>query len=541
MSREPAYDFIIVGAGSSGCAVAHRLSESGRFRVLLLEAGPTDRSVWIRMPIGYGKTFYDPRLNWMYRSEPVPGLDGRTLYVPRGKVLGGSSAINAMVYSRGQPGDFDEWEAQGNKGWGWRDVLPFYRKLEDHALGESVWHGAGGPVHVSDIAAEAHPLTHAYVKAGQEAGLAFNADLNGATQGGVGYYQLNTRDGFRVSAARAYLRPARGRANLRIETEALATRILFEGRRATGVAYERNGTLIEARAGREVILAGGSINSPQLLQLSGVGPADVLKSCGIAVQHESPAVGRHLHDHLCHDYVYRARQPTLNDVLLPWSGRIAVGLRYLLARRGPLALSVNQGGGFFRTDPARKRPNMQLYFSPMSYERAVPGVRALMQPDPFSGFSTSVSPCQPTSRGYLQIRSADPTTPPAIVPNYLSTEHDLAEMLAGAKFLRRLAAAPSLAAVIDEELKPGPQVQSDDDLIADIRARAYSVFHPCGTCRMGPDPATAVVDHRLRVHGLAGLRVVDASIFPAVTSGNTNAPAIMVGEKGAALILEDHQ
>jgi choline dehydrogenase len=541
MSREPAYDFIIVGAGSSGCALAHRLSESGRFRVLLLEAGPTDRSVWIRMPIGYGKTFYDPRLNWMYRSEPVPGLDGRALYVPRGKVLGGSSAINAMIYSRGQPGDFDDWEAQGNKGWGWRDVLPFYRKLEDHVLGDSAWHGAGGPVHISDIAADAHPLTHVYVKAGQEAGLAFNADLNGATQEGVGYYQLNTRDGFRMSAARAYLRPARGRANLRIETEALATRILFEGRRATGVAYEQNGTVVEAHAGREVILAGGSINSPQLLQLSGVGPLDVLKSCGIAVRHESPAVGRHLHDHLCHDYVYRARQPSLNDVLLPWSGRIAAGLRYVLARRGPLALSVNQGGGFFRTDPARKRPNMQLYFSPLSYERAAPGVRALMQPDPFSGFSTSVSPCQPTSRGHLQIRSADPKTPPAIVPNYLSTEHDVAEMLAGVKFLRRVAAAPSLAAMIDEELKPGPQAQSDADLIADIRARAYSVFHPCGTCRMGPDPANAVIDYRLRVHGLAALRIVDASIFPEVTSGNTNAPAIMVGEKGAALILEDHQ
>ena len=536
---EPRWDFIIVGAGSAGCALAHRLSESGRFRVLLLEAGPSDRNVWIQMPIGYGKTFYNARLNWMYRSEPVPGLDGRTLYVPRGKVLGGSSAINAMVYSRGQPADFDDWEAQGNPGWGWRDVLPFYRKLEDHTLGESALHGAGGPVHVDDISGEAHPLTHAFVKAGQEAGLPFNPDLNGASQEGVGYYQLNTRGGFRVSAARAYLRGAR--ANLRIETGALATRILFDGKRATGIVYERSGATLEAYAGREVILAGGAINSPQLLQLSGVGPAELLRSCGIAVHHDSPAVGRHLHDHLCHDYVYRSRQPSLNDVLLPWSGRIVVGLRYILTRRGPLALSVNQGGGFYRTDATQRRPNMQLYFSPMSYERAVPGVRALMKPDPFSGFSTSVSPCQPTSRGYLQIRSADAKDPPAIFPNLLATEHDVAEMLAGVKFLRRLAAAASFAALIDEELKPGPQAQSDDALIADIRARAYSVFHPCGTCRMGPEPRAAVVDHRLRVHGLAALRVVDASIFPAVTSGNTNAPAIMVGEKGAALILEDYK
>jgi choline dehydrogenase len=540
-SSEPSYDFIIVGAGSSGCALAYRLSASGRYRVLLLEAGPSDRRLWIRMPIGYGKSFYDPRVNWMYRSEPVPGLDGRTIYFPRGKVLGGSSSINAMVYSRGQAADFDDWEAQGNPGWGWRDVLPFYRRLEDHALGESALHGAGGPVHVSDISGDAHPLTHAYVKAGQEAGLPYNADLNGETQEGVGYFQITTRDGFRVTAASAYLRPARRRANLRIESEALATRILFDGRRAVGIAYEQRGAVHEAFAGREVILAGGSINSPQLLHLSGVGPAAVLKSCGVAVHHESPGVGRHLHDHLCLDHIYRSRRPSLNDVLLPWSGRIAVGLRYVLTRGGPLALSVNQGGGFFRTDARANRPNMQLYFSPLTYERAVPGVRALMKPDPFPGFHASASPCQPTSRGHLQIRSPDPRAPPAIFPNYLSTEHDVAEMLAGARFLRRLAATPTFSSLIEEELRPGPQARSDAELLADIRARAFSVFHPVGTCRMGPDPASAVVDHRLRVHGIAGLRVADTSIFPAVTSGNTNAPAMMVGEKAADLILEDNR
>jgi choline dehydrogenase len=538
---EPSYDFIIVGAGSAGCALAYRLSESGRHRVLLLEAGPSDRSVWIHMPIGYGKSFYNPRLNWMYRSEPVPGLDGRVIYFPRGKVLGGSSAINAMVYSRGQAADFDDWEAQGNPGWGWRDVLPFYRRLEDHALGESALHGAGGPVHVSDISRDAHPLTHEYVKAGQQAGLPFNPDLNGETQEGVGYFQITTRNGFRVSSAAAYLRPARRRPNLRIESDALATRILFEGTRAVGIAYEKAGTPQEAYAGREVILAGGSINSPQLLQLSGVGPAGVLKSCGIVVHGESPAVGRHLHDHLCLDYTYRSRKPSLNDSLLRWSGRIAVGLRYILTRGGPLSLSVNQGGGFIRIDARSNRPNVQLYFSPLTYERAVPGVRALMKPDPFSGFHTSVSPCQPTSRGHLQIRSADPKVAPAIHPNYLSTDHDVAEMLVGAKFLRRLAATPTFAALIEEEMRPGPQATSDADLIADIRARAFSVFHPVSTCRMGPDPKSAVVDHRLRVHGHTGLRVVDASTFPGVTSGNTNAPAMMVGEKGADLILADNR
>ncbi len=533
------YDYIIVGAGSAGCVLANRLTASGRHRVLLLEAGPSDRRFWVQVPIGYGKTFYDPRVNWMYRTEPIPGLGGRVNYFPRGKVLGGSSSINAMVYSRGQPDDFDEWEALGNPGWGWNDVLPLYKRMEDHELGAGPFHGAGGPLHVTNIDGAVHPLTRTYLKAGQEAGLALNPDLNGETIEGVGLYQINTRDGLRMSAARAYLWPARKRANLRIETEALATRILFEGRRAIGIAYERLGRLDEARAGREVILAGGSVNSPQLLQLSGVGPQDVLRSCGIEVKHHSPAVGRNLQDHLCFDHVYRSRLPSLNDELYPWWGKIRAGLRYVLARSGPLSLSVNQGGGFFRSRPDSERPNMQLYFSPLTYEKVPPGIRALMRPDPFPGFIISVSPCRPTSRGHLQIRSADPRAAPMIHPNYLSTNHDVEELLAGARFLRRLAETPSMAAIIAEELRPGPAVRNDEDRIADIRARCYSVFHPVGTCRMGPDAAASVVDHRLRVHGLGHLRVIDASVFPTVTSGNTNAPAIMVGEKGADLVRAD--
>jgi len=533
------YDYIIVGAGSAGCVVANRLTASGRFRVLLLEAGPSDLRFWVQVPIGYGKTYYDRHVNWMYQSQPVPGLGGRINYVPRGKVLGGSSSINAMVYARGQAGDFDDWEAMGNPGWGWKDVLPVYKRMEDHDLGAGPSHGAGGSLHVTDISQAAHPLTSRYIAAGKEAGLAFNPDLNGETIEGVGFYQINTRNGFRHSASRAYLWPARRRPTLRVETHALATRILLEGKRAVGIEYRQRGHTKIARAGRAVILSAGSINSPQLLQLSGIGPGDVLRSCGIEVHHESPAVGRNLQDHLCYDHVYRSRLPSLNNDLFPWWGKLRAGLQYVLTRRGPLSLSVNQGGGFFRTRPDLARPNVQLYFSPLTYERSLPGTRALMRPDPFAGFITSASPCRPTSRGHLRIASSDPAVAPLIYPNYLSTNHDVEELLAGARFLRRLAATPSMAAIIEAELKPGPAVESDAELVADIRARSYSVFHPVSTCRMGPDPAEAVVDHRLRVHGIEGLRIIDASIFPTVTSGNTNAPAILVGEKGADLLLAD--
>lgn len=533
------YDYIIVGAGSAGCVLANRLTESGRYRVLLLEAGPSDFRFWVQVPIGYGKTYYNSQLNWMYQTQPIPGLMDRVNYVPRGKLLGGSSSINAMVYSRGQAGDFDDWQAMGNPGWGWSDVLPVYKRMEDHALGAGPYHGAGGPLHVSDISKDVHPLTHRYVKAAQEAGLSFNPDLNGASLEGVGYYQINTRDGLRMSASRAYLWPARKRANLRIETGALATRILFEGKRAVGVAYEQRGRAHEARAGREVILSGGSINTPQLLQVSGVGPAELLRDCGIEVRHESAAVGNHLQDHLCFDHIYKSKLPSLNNDLYPWWGKLRAGLQYILTRKGPLSLSVNQGGGYFRSRPDAERPDIQLYFSPLTYEKAPPGVRRLMGPDPFPGFIVSVSPCRPTSSGHVRITSGDPRAAPAIQPNFLSTNRDVEELLAGAKFIRRLAATPAMSAMIDEEMKPGPAVQSDDEKVADIRARTYSVFHPCGTCRMGPVAGEAVVDHRLKVHGLDGLRVVDASIFPTVTSGNINAPSIMVGEKGADLVLAD--
>ncbi len=530
------WDVIIVGAGSAGCVLAGRLAEANRGSILVIEAGPRDLSPWVHLPIGYGKTFYHRRLNWMYRTTAQAELDGREIYQPRGKVVGGSSSINAMVYARGQAEDFDEWERLGNPGWGRAEVLAAYRRMEDHALGASAWHGTGGPLHVEDVAAQAHPLTPLFVKAASEAGLPFNPDLNGATSEGAGLYQITTRGGRRESAARAFLHPARRRGRVKLETDTLVTRILFEGRRAVGIEARRGGEILRYRARGEIVLAGGAFNTPQLLQLSGIGPAELLAQHGIAPVLNLPAVGRNLQDHLCYDHVYRSKRPSLNDALLSWPARIGMAANYLLRRRGPLALSVNQGGGFFRTRPELARPDMQLYFSPLSYERAVPGVRALMRPDPFPGFSLSVSPCRPLSRGHVAIRSPDPHAPPEIAPNYLSEPEDVRTLLAGARFLHRLAATPTLSALIDAEIRPGPEAADEGAHLAAIRRDAYSVFHPCGTCRMGPDPDEAVVDARLRVHGIDGLRVADASIFPTIPSGNINAPAMMVGERAAALM-----
>jgi choline dehydrogenase len=533
------FDYVVAGAGSAGCVLAHRLTDGGRHRVLLLEAGGTERRFWLQVPIGYGKSFYDPRVNWMYRTEPEPALAGRAGYWPRGKVLGGSSSINAMVFVRGQHEDFDAWNALGNAGWGWADVLPYFRKMEDSAHGPDAWRGRGGPLAVADVARDLHPLCEAFLRAGAEIGLPRNADFNGAVQEGVGCYEITVRDGRRMSTARAYLRPAMNRGNLCAETGAHATRILFDGTRATGIEYVRDGAACTARARREVIVCAGAVNSPQLLQLSGIGPAAHLGTLGLPVLLDNPNVGRHLQDHLCIDFLYRSRVATLNDELRPWHGKLRAGLRYIATRRGPLALSVNQAGGFARSRPGLDRPNIQLYFSPLSYTRAPAGKRPLMSPDPFPGFLLSAQPCRPESRGHLELKSADPFAAPRIMPNSFATEHDVREMVEGAMLLRKLAAAPSLAGVIDAELSPGPAVATREQLTEDIRQRSSTVFHPVGTCRMGPDPRQAVVDPSLRVHGVRALRVVDASIFPALTSGNTNAPVIMVAEKAADMILAD--
>lgn len=533
------YDYVIVGAGTAGCVLANRLSADGKTRVLLLEAGGSDQIVWIQLPIGYGRTFFDRQINWMYDTQPVPGLGGRESYWPRGKVIGGSGSINAMVHVRGQPHDFEDWAALGNQGWGWDDVLPYFVKAEDHDLGAGSYHGAGGPQHVTDISAKAHPLSRTFIETGKALGLPFAADLNSPQGEGVGIYQINTRHGRRASTANEYLRPALRKGGVTLRTKSHATRILFEGTRATGIAYQRGGKTFEARATREVILSGGSINSPQLLSLSGIGDAAVLKPLGIDVLVDAKAVGRNLQDHLAISYFYKTRVPTLNDELRPLWGKIKAGLHYAWNRGGPLSMSVNQGGGFVRSGPDAPRVNLQLYFSPVSYTQTPLSERKLLNPDPFSAFLLSFNSCRPTSRGHLQITSADPFEYPSIQPNYLSTQLDIDEAIAGNRMLRAIAQTAPLSDIITEELVPGAHLQGDEALLEDFRNRADTVYHPSCTCMMGPDPATSVVDARLRVHGVQGLRVVDASVFPTITSGNINAPTVMVAEKGAAMILED--
>jgi choline dehydrogenase len=534
-----AFDYVIVGAGTAGCVLASRLSADGKTRVLLLEAGGSDQTVWIQLPIGYGRTFFDRRINWMYDTEPVEGLNGRESYWPRGKVIGGSGSINAMVHVRGQPHDFDDWAALGNPGWGWDDVLPYFKKAEDHDLGDSAYHATGGPQHVTDISARAHPLCQTFIETGQKLGLPFAPDLNAPDGEGVGIYQINTRKGRRASTANEYLRPALRRGGVTLRTRSQATRILFDGNRAIGVEYRQGRKLHQAMATQEVILSGGSINSPQLLNLSGVGDAAHLKSLGIEVVADRKAVGQNLQDHLAVSYFYKTRVPTLNDELRPLAGKIWAGLRYLWNRSGPLSMSVNQGGGFVRSQPKADRIDLQLYFSPVSYTQTPLSERKLLNPDPFSAFLLSFNSCRPTSRGWIQLRSADPFDTPLIQPNYLSTQRDIDEAMAGNRMLRALASTAPLSDIITQELVPGAQVQGDDALLDDFRQRADTVYHPSSTCMMGPDAATSVVDARLRVHGLDGLRVVDASVFPTITSGNLNAPTVMVAEKGAAMILED--
>lgn len=532
------FDYVIVGAGTAGCVLANRLTADGKTTVLLLEAGGSDFSIWIQMPIGYGRTFFDKRINWMYDTEPVEALGGRRSYWPRGKVIGGSGSINAMVYVRGQPQDFDDWRAQGNIGWGWDDVLPYFKKSEDFDW-HSAHHGRGGPQHVTDIAPHVHSVCHSFIETAQALGLPRSSDFNGGQPEGVGFYQINTRGGWRASTANAFLHPVLSRKTLTLRTHAMASRILFEGRRAIGIAYTRRGQSCTARARRAVILCGGAINSPQLLMLSGIGDATKLKAMGIEPLIDAKAVGRNLQDHIAVSYFYRTLTPTLNDKLHPMLGKMRAGLRYLADRAGPLSLSVNQSGGFVRSDPSKPSVNLQLYFSPVSYTKTPLSARKLLNPDPFSAFLLSHNPCRPTSRGHIELASADAGVHPIIHPNYLGTQSDIDDVLAGNRLIRQLARTRPLADIITEELIPGLDVEGDDAQLADFRARADTVYHPTGTCMMGPEPANSVVDARLRVHGVERLRVIDASVFPNITSGNTNAPTVMVAEKGAAMVIED--
>jgi choline dehydrogenase len=443
-----------------------------------------------------------------------------------------------MVYIRGHKADYEEWGRE-NPGWGWDECLSAYKAMEDNEAGADAWRGKGGPLFVSANKSGLHPLVDHFVAACGQGGLPATPDFNGASQEGAGVYQMTIKDGRRNSAARAFLRPAMKRANVRVITGALATRVLVEGGRAVGVEYRQGGALRTLRARAEVILSGGAINSPQLLQLSGIGPGGLLRSLGLPVVLDNANVGDHLSDHQGINYTWSMNVPTYNDELRPWWGKLRAGMQYLLTRGGPLSKSINHAGGFFRTRPDLDRPNMQLYMQAFSTLIPREGERPVLNPDPWSGMSIGLSNCRPTSRGHIRLRTADPATHPVITANAFSTNHDVEEMLAAVKYLRHIAAQPAMARLIKEELRPGPEVVTDEDLIADFRARSGTVYHPSCTCRMGPDAATSVVDARLRVHGVAGLRVIDASAFPTIIAGNTNAPAMLMGWKGAELILAD--
>jgi choline dehydrogenase len=528
------YDFIVTGAGSAGCAVAGRLSEDGRWRVLLLEAGGPDTNPWIHIPLGYTRTYTDPRVNWMFESEPEKELRGRTLYQPRGKVLGGTSSINGMVYMRGTPADYDGWRQRGCEGWDWDSVLPFFKKAEDQERGADEFHGVGGPLHVSNPVRS--PLGDAMVEAAIEAGIPENPDFNGARQEGVGYYQTTTSNRRRWSAARAYLGPARGRRNLTIVTEAHAMRILFDGERAVGIEYRTKEGRKTAQVRGEIIVSGGVYGSPQLLQLSGLGPAELLRRMGIRVVRDMPGVGANLHDHFNTYLVWRCSQKiTINDLAMSGVRKMTAVVQYAVSRSGHLSNAGIYAGAFVKSDPRLAEPDLQInMFGWSALERLRTGIK----PHPFSAFTLSPVHLRPEGRGTVRIKSPDPETPPEIRFNFLASRYDFDALIYGARLARKIAAQPALKPYVVEEVLPGPAVDSDEEMIEEIRVRGVSNLHPVGTCRMGRE-IDAVVDPRLKVHGIAGLRVADASIMPQVPGGNTNAPSIMIGEKCAAMVLED--
>ncbi len=533
------YDYIIVGAGSAGCVLANRLSADPDCRVLLLEAGGRDSNPMIHIPAGYSHTIRDPKVNWLYKTEPDPGTGNRVHVWPRGKVLGGSSSINGLLYIRGQAQDYDGWRQMGNAGWGWDDVLPYFKKAEDQQHGADDYHGTGGPLSVTDVT-EANPISDAVVEAGVQAGLPRNPDPNGASQEGIGYYQLTVKNGLRCSAAKAYLHPVKHRKNLTIETGALAHRILFKQRRAVGVAYHQHGQTLEARAGREVILCGGAINSPQLLQLSGVGDGEALRTHGLDVVHHLPGVGENLQDHFIVGLLYRITAPgTLNERSrgLPLLKEIA---KWVLFRKGLLTMSPAHVFAFVKSRPDLETPDIQFCILPgtLDSDKFLHEGKFELEREP--GLTVAPLILRPESRGTIKIRSADPQQPPAIVPNYLAAPEDQQTIVAGMKWARTIARQPALDPYRGPEITPGEEVKTDEQLLDHARQSGSTIYHPVGTCRMGPgDDNLAVVDERLCVHGLQHLRVVDASIMPRVTSGNTNAPTIMIAEKAADMIRED--
>jgi choline dehydrogenase len=529
------YDFIVTGAGSAGCVLAARLSESGRFRVLLLEAGGRDTNPWIHVPIGYAKTFVDPKVNWMFESEPEKELNGRTMYQPRGKVLGGTSSINGMIYMRGNAADYDQWRQLGNEGWDYESVLPYFRKAEDNERGADVFHGAGGPLRVSNQPYE-WEIAKALLQACQQAGIPPNPDFNGKQQEGCGYYQTTTKDKRRWSTAAAYLRTAKKRPNLVIKTRAHATRVLFTDGRASGVEFDTPAGRQIANAGREVIVSGGAYGSPQLLLLSGLGPAQHLTEMGIEVVRDMPGVGSNLQDHFNTYCTYRiSRNLSLNALQYSLPHRLVAGARYVFLRSGPMSGNGLYVGALVRSDKRLERPDLQFNISAWS---TIDRTRYGIISHPFPGVAISPVHLAPDGRGTVRLNSKDPLAPPQIKFNFLRSDNDMRVMITGVRIARDIARQAALRSLIVEETAPGVATQTDEEIAADVRQRGVSNLHPVGSCGMGSGPM-AVVDPRLRVHGVPGLRVVDASIMPVIVAGNTNAPTIMIAEKAAEMIQED--
>jgi choline dehydrogenase len=529
------YDYIVTGAGSAGCVLASRLSESGRHRVLLLEAGGKDSNPWIHIPLGYARTFVNPKVNWMFDSEPEPNLNDRVMYQPRGKVLGGTSSINGMIYMRGNHADYDEWRQRGCEGWDWESVLPYFRKAEDNERGESEFHGSGGPLRVSNQPYE-WEIGKLLLEACIQAGIPHNPDFNGAQQEGAGYYQTTTKDRRRWSTAAAYLRPARKRQNLTIQTHAHATRVLLENGRAVGVEYRTPQGLRTARTSGEVIVSGGAYGSPQLLLLSGIGPAEHLQDMGITVLHDLPGVGSNLHDHFNTFCAWRiSRSISLNELHHSIPRQMVAGLQYVLYRGGPMSGNGLYVGALVKSDKSLERPDLQMNISAWStIDRTRDGIIS----HPFPGFAISPVHLRPEGRGTVRLKSSDPLAPPEIRFNFLRSEYDMQAVIKGMRIAREIARQHVLQNLVVAETLPGTAVISDEQLADDVRKRGVSNLHPVGSCSMGHGP-NAVVDPRLRVHGIAGLRVVDASIMPSIIAGNTNAPTIMIAEKASDMILQD--
>lgn len=526
------FDYIVVGAGSAGCAAAARLAETGA-SVLLLEAGPVDKNIWIHVPLGYGKTMFNPTLNWMFETQPNPQLNGRKVKQPRGKMLGGSSSLNGLLYVRGQHRDYDDWVDMGCPGWGWRDVLPVFKRSEDQQRGADEWHGVGGPLSVTDFPDGTHPLAELFLSAAESLGYSRNPDFNGATQEGLGYYQATARNGLRCSSAAAFLRPNRRRGNLTVRTDAQVMRLLFQDRRVKGLEYRQGGENRQVFVRREVVLSAGAIQSPQILELSGIGNPELLGPLGIPIVHSLPGVGEHFHDHLQSRLIYRVLKPiTINDILQSLPRQAAMVLRYLFARRGPLTWLAAIAGGFLRTSPALDRPDIQIQLYPYSSDRVDPSLHS------FSAFTVTVCKLRPLSRGSVHIHSPDPFLSPAILPGYLNDPADLATHIAAIKLVRNIVAQPAMRPLVGSEHDPGTGCVTDTDIEDFIRAKAFSVYHPVGSIRMG-ESVDCPVDPRLRVKGIEGLRVADASVIPMICSGNTNAAAIMIGERVADFIKEE--